>query len=163
MNAVQEGLSSHHIIIVERLSARHLIPLHSRTAFLCMYVCMYVCMYAVCIYVQRRTLVRCGTGRYPIAHWLLRMRVSCQASRQQPSFVYLSVYEGQSQLLGTVELDSYVKRNSRFPLDGIGHSPLSFHHNSTNCKICINVFSNVYVLLWPIETTSWKFYYIFLH
>ena len=31
-------------VIAERLSARHLILLHSRITFVCMYVCMYVCM-----------------------------------------------------------------------------------------------------------------------
>ena len=46
-------------VTAERLSVRHLILLHCRTAFVCMYVC---------IYVQRRTLVRCGTGCYPIKY-----------------------------------------------------------------------------------------------
>ena len=30
------------LLVAERLSARHLIPLHCRIAFVCMYVCMYV-------------------------------------------------------------------------------------------------------------------------
>ena len=33
-----------YLFVAERLSARHLILLHSQVAFVC-YVCMYVCMY----------------------------------------------------------------------------------------------------------------------
>ena len=42
-------------LIAERFSARHLIPLHCRIAF-------------VCIYVQWGALVQCSTGHFPITY-----------------------------------------------------------------------------------------------
>ena len=74
-------------VTAERLSARHLIPLHCWIAFVCMYVCMYVsmsssarCCGAVWVVTPLSTLlillclsaltvssalVQCSTGRHP--------------------------------------------------------------------------------------------------